>query len=96
MHINASGWAQMVKMHFLDFLVFLQKTLAAHISAPRRGTEALPGAALPHFGRDGKDGDTCFFAHLISFLAIFSRFFPLCHRILLIVSPVLKYLKLQV
>ena len=20
-----------------------------------------PGAALPHFGRDGKDGDTCFF-----------------------------------
>ena len=24
----------MLKMHFLDFLVFLQKTLAAHISAP--------------------------------------------------------------
>ena len=27
-----------------------------------------PGAALPHFGRDGKDGDTCFFANLIIFL----------------------------
>ena len=41
MNINASGWAQMVKMHFLDFLVFLQKTLSANISAPRRGREAI-------------------------------------------------------
>ena len=40
-NINTSGWTQMVKMHFLEFLVFLQKTLAAHISAPRRGTEAV-------------------------------------------------------
>ena len=43
---------------------------------------------MPHFGRDGKDGESCFFAHLISFLAIFSHFLPLCHRILPIVSPV--------
>ena len=41
MNINASGWAQIVKMHFLDFLVFLQKTLSANISAPRRGREAI-------------------------------------------------------
>ena len=40
-NINALGWTQMVKMHFQQFLVFLRKTLAAHISAPRRGTEAV-------------------------------------------------------
>jgi len=36
-------WSFMVlsQMHFLDFLVFLQKTLSAHISAPRRGREAI-------------------------------------------------------
>ena len=28
-------------MHFLEFLIFLRKTLTAHISAPRRGTEAI-------------------------------------------------------
>merc|ERR1711884_486932 len=30
------------------------------------------------------------FTHLISFLSIFSRFLPLCHRILPIVSPVFE------
>ena len=33
------------------------------------------------------------FAHLISFLAIFSCFLPLCHRILPIVSPVFEIFK---
>ena len=33
------------------------------------------------------------FAHLISFLAIFSCFLPLCHRILPIVSPVFEICK---
>merc|ERR1711986_1388 len=33
------------------------------------------------------------FAHLISFLAIFPRFLPLCHRILPIVSPVFEIFK---
>ena len=31
----------MIEMHFPEFFVLLQKTLAAHISAPRRGTEAV-------------------------------------------------------
>ena len=53
----------------------------------------LSGAALPNFGRDSKGGDTCFFAHLISFLAIFHQFFALCHRILPIVSPVFEICK---
>ena len=48
---------------------------------------------MPQFGRYGKDADTCFFAHLIGFLAIFSRFLPLCHRILPIVSPVFEIFK---
>ena len=39
--INTSGWIQMIEMHFPEFFVFLQKTLAAHILAPRRGTEAV-------------------------------------------------------
>ena len=55
--------------------------------------QTIAGAALPHFGRDGKDGESCFFAHLISFLAIFSHFLPLCHRILPIVSPVFEIFK---
>ena len=33
------------------------------------------------------------FAHLISFLSIFSCFLPLCHRILPIVSPVFELFK---
>ena len=32
---------QMIEMPFPEFFVLLQKTLAAHISAPRRGTEAV-------------------------------------------------------
>ena len=31
----------MIEMHFPEFFVLLQKTLAAHISAPRRGTVAV-------------------------------------------------------
>ena len=53
----------------------------------------LSGAALPHFGRDGKGGDTCLFAHLISFLVIFPQFLPLCHQILPIMSPVSEIFK---
>ena len=37
-HIRMIG---MIEMHFPEFLVLRQKTLAAHISAPRRGTEAV-------------------------------------------------------
>ena len=51
--------------------------------------------ALPRFGMDGKDGDgdTCFFAHLISFLAIFSGFCPYVTGFLPLCHLCLKYLK---
>ena len=54
--------------------------------------------ALPRFGMDGKDGDgdTCFFAHLISFLAIFSGFCPYVTGFLPLCHLCLKYLKPQV
>ena len=52
------------------------------------------GAALAHFGRDVKGGDTCFFLPYDTFLAIFSRFFsyvteffPLCHLFLKHLKP---------
>ena len=34
-----------------------------------------PGAALPHFGRDGKGGDTCFFCPFDKFFGHFFLFF---------------------
>ena len=52
-NINTSGWTQMIKMHFLEFLVFLQKTLAAHISAPRRGKKAV------QYSRSSSGGPLC-------------------------------------
>ena len=40
--------------------------------------------------KDGKGGDTSFFAHLKSFFGHFPLFLPLCHWILPIVSPVFE------
>ena len=37
--------------------------------------QSEPGAALPHFGRDGKGGDTCFFCPFDKFFGHFFLFF---------------------
>ena len=51
-NINTSGWMDSndKRIAFFGIFGFLQKTLAAHISAPRRGTEAVQYSKLSSGG----------------------------------------------
>ena len=52
MNISTSGWmdSNYMRIAFFGIIGFLQKTLAAHISAPRRGTEAVQYSKLSFCG----------------------------------------------
>ena len=65
-------------------------------AAPRRHGDAqlVPGAALSHFDKDGKGGDTCLFCSFDQFFGFFfvfclyvTGFCPLCHLFLKYLKP---------
>ena len=62
----------------------LNTTLTATTTASKQGRH------YPTLAGMARMETPVIFGHLISFLAIFSRFLPLCHRILPIVSPVFE------
>ena len=79
--INFNNTIFTIFFHVSQFLVERQFSL----SAQGRHCPTLAGMARVE--------TPVSFAHLISFLAIFSCFLPLCHRILPIVSPVFELFK---
>ena len=62
------------KIRVIRVILFIQ-VIWVNVIYPVKGLLPQPGAALPHFGRDGKSRDTCYFYPFDKFFVYFLPFF---------------------